>query len=66
VGHDQTNQTKLAIAAAIAALAYASTASAMTYFLTAQYYENGNNMCKYSDGSVLNMGAKVCPLSIQR
>jgi hypothetical protein len=58
-------KTKLAIAAAIAALAYASTASAMAYFLTADYYENGSHMCKYSNGTVLNMGVKVCPLRIE-
>ena len=38
--------------------------AAMTYFLTAQWYENGNHMCKYGNGTVLNMGYKICPLSI--
>jgi hypothetical protein len=46
-------------------ISVSSSAFAMTYYLTAQWYENGNQMCKYSNGTVLNMGAKVCPLNIQ-
>jgi hypothetical protein len=33
-------------------------------YLTSQYFENGNQMCKYDNGTVLNMGAKSCPSSI--
>ena len=33
-------------------------------FLKKQWKENGNQMCKYSDGTVLNVGAKTCPVSI--
>lgn len=40
-------------------------ASGMTYFLEAQWYENGNHFCRYGNGTVLNVGARVCPLSIQ-
>ena len=42
-----------------------SSAYAMTYFLVADYYENGSHMCKYGNGTVLNVGANICPLSIQ-
>ena len=34
------------------------------HFLVAQWYENGSQMCRYDNGTVLNMGAKLCPLSI--
>ena len=44
---------------------YAAPAYAMTYFLTRQWIASGNNMCEYGNGTVLNMGARVCPLSIQ-
>ncbi len=43
----------------------ASIAYAMTHFLVAQWYENGDQMCKYDNGTVLNMGYKLCPLSIE-
>lgn len=46
-------------------LSLSSPAYAMTHFLTAQWYENGNQMCKYDNGTVLNVGAHICPLSIQ-
>lgn len=49
----------------IGLLAWAGTANAMTAFLVAQWYENGNQMCRYSNGAVLNRGSSVCPLSIQ-
>lgn len=49
----------------VIAAAMASTpAYAMTYYLTAQWYEGGNNYCRYSNGTVLNMGARMCPLRI--
>jgi hypothetical protein len=41
-----------------------SSAYAMTYFLVAQWFEGGSQMCKYGNGSVLNMGANICPLQI--
>jgi uncharacterized protein (DUF697 family) len=43
----------------------ASPAYAMTFYLTAQWFENGSQMCRYGNGTVLNMGARLCPLSIQ-
>ena len=53
-----------AIIAAMLAIASTS-AHAMTYYLVSQWWENGNQMCKYDNGTVLNMGVKVCPLSIR-
>ena len=38
---------------------------AMTYFLVDQWTKNGNNMCEYGNGTVLNVGYRVCPLSIE-
>jgi len=43
----------------------ANSASAMTYFLVNQWYSQGNQMCQYGDGTVLNVGVRICPLSIQ-
>lgn len=43
----------------------ASIAYAMTHFLIAQWHENGDQMCKYDNGTVLNVGYKICPLSIK-
>lgn len=46
-------------------LAYAGTAWSMTYFLTDQWLQGTERMCKYSNGTVLNVGARVCPMSIE-
>lgn len=48
-----------------AAIMSATPAHAMTYYLVAQWLENGANMCRYGNGTVLNVGARICPLSIQ-
>lgn len=45
-------------------LTVATAASAMTYFLESQWVERGNRFCKYSDGTVLNVGVSTCPLKI--
>ena len=50
----------LALSAGVAA-----PAQAMTYFLQAQWYEGGAHFCKYSNGTVLNVGIKFCPFSIE-
>lgn len=48
-----------------AALAVAcASAFAMTYYLTDQWVKNGNRFCKYGNGTVLNVGVSLCPLSI--
>ena len=57
---------KIVIAAALAFTATAAAAQyLMTYYLVAQWYENGNQMCRYGNGTVLNMGYRTCPLSIK-
>lgn len=48
------------IAALIAAPAYA-----MNHYLVAQWYENGDHMCRYDNGTVLNVGYHICPLHIE-
>ena len=50
--------------AALAALAIAAQAQIMS-FLVAQWYDkSGNQMCKYDNGTILNVGYKLCQLSI--
>lgn len=34
------------------------------YRLTDQWVERGQRFCKYSNGTVLNVGVSLCPLSI--
>ena len=48
---------------AVAALSIPAHAQVKS-FLVSQWFEKGNQMCKYDNGTVLNMGAKLCPLSI--
>lgn len=56
---------KIAYALAIAtAVLSAAPAYAMTHFLTAQWYDGGSHFCRYDDGTVLNVGYHICPLSI--
>lgn len=52
--------------ALIATLILAASASAIaaTAYLTDQWMKGANNYCKYSNGTVLNMGYKPCPISI--
>lgn len=33
-------------------------------FLVKEWYANGDHMCQYDNGTVLNVGANLCPLSI--
>jgi hypothetical protein len=57
---------KLIIAASMALTATSAAAQyQMTHYLVAQWYENGNQMCRYDNGTVLNMGYRICPLSIK-
>jgi hypothetical protein len=55
---------KFVLAVAIA-ISVSSPAYAMKSFLTKQWFSNGNQMCAYDNGTVLNMGARICPLSIE-
>lgn len=48
-----------------AAIFAATPAHAMTYYLVTQWIEGGNNFCKYGNGTVLNVGVRLCPLSIE-
>lgn len=60
---------KLIVSAALAVTMAAAPAAAqysMTYYLTDQWVnQNGNRMCQYGNGTVLNVGYRVCPLSIK-
>ena len=56
---------KIVIAAALALTATPVAAQYMTYFLTAQWVEGGNRFCRYGNGTVLNVGYQICPLSIK-
>lgn len=52
----------------IAAVALASaclSAQAQTHsYLVEQWFQGGANMCRYDNGTVLNVGSRVCPLKI--
>jgi hypothetical protein len=48
----------------IVALLAPMAAYAMTYYLQEQWVTNGARFCKYGNGTVLNVGANICPLSI--
>ena len=37
----------------------------MTFYLTAHWLENGQQFCKYSNGTILNVGYNYCPWSIR-
>lgn len=59
-------KTMFAVAMAVAAATPAVAQYQMTYYLTDQWINNsGNRMCQYSNGTVLNVGYRVCPLSIK-
>jgi hypothetical protein len=56
---------KIIIAAVLALTATPVVAQGMTFYLTAQWLDNGNRFCRYSNGTVLNVGFSVCPMSIR-
>ena len=60
---------KLIVSAALAAVMAAAPAAAqysMTYYLTDQWFNSsGQRMCQYGNGTVLNVGVRLCPLSIK-
>lgn len=57
---------KIVIAAALALTATSAAAQyQMTHYLVAQWFENGNQFCRYDNGTVLNVGIRTCPLSIK-
>lgn len=55
---------KIIIAAALAA-GIATPAYALASFLVAEWYANGNHFCSYDNGTVLNVGYRICPLKIE-
>jgi len=56
---------KVIIAIVLATMATPALAQGMTYFLVSQWYDRGQHFCRYQNGTVLNVGANICPLSIQ-
>jgi hypothetical protein len=56
---------KYLLAAALALAAAPAVAQYMTYYLTAQWVDRGQRFCRYSNGTVLNVGYSICPMSIQ-
>lgn len=59
-------KTMIAIAMAVAAATPAVAQYQMTYYLTDQWVNStGARMCQYSNGTVLNVGYRICPLSIK-
>jgi hypothetical protein len=58
------NMKKLIIAAAIAAGA-AAPAYALTHYLVSDWFANNGHFCRYDNGTVMNVGYRTCPLSIQ-
>ena len=60
---------KIIVSAALAVTMVAAPAAAqyqMTYYLTDQWVNStGNRMCQYGNGTVLNVGYRICPLSIK-
>ena len=56
---------KIIIAVVLAAIATPALAQGMQYFLVRQWIERGNQFCQYQNGTVLNIGVGVCPLSIR-
>lgn len=55
---------KLIIAAVITVTA-ATPALALASYLVAEWYANGNHFCRYDNGTVLNVGYRICPLKIE-
>ena len=58
-------KVRMALAAAVIALGMATPAQALSQYLVAEWYENGNHFCRYANGTVLNVGIKLCPLTIE-
>jgi hypothetical protein len=37
----------------------------VVYLLASQWIEGGNTFCKYTNGTTINIGARVCPMQIR-
>lgn len=48
-------------------VAYAAVAEPykMTFYLVSHWLENGQQFCKYGNGTILNVGYSYCPWSIR-
>lgn len=57
-------KTIITLATAALLAASAANAAGLRHFLISQWYEAGSQMCKYDNGTVLNVGINICPLSI--
>lgn len=55
---------KFLIAISLSTAFAAAPAYAVSAYLMSTWFDGGNQMCKYSDGSVLNVGSRTCPLRI--
>jgi hypothetical protein len=53
----------VALVAVVAGAAFSAPASAATHYLTKEWIQGGSQFCQYSNGTVLNVGAKTCPAS---
>lgn len=58
------NKLITAIVIAFAFLAFSSPAYALSSFLVSEWISDGDQFCKYDNGTVLNVGFRVCPLRI--
>ena len=56
---------KKSIALAVLFVSIVGSSYGMTYYLKKQWLEKGNRMCQYGNGTVLNIGIGLCPLSIE-
>ena len=57
-------RTKSVLIACITVAALSAHAQVLA-FLVEQWWDNGRQMCKYDNGTVLNVGTRTCPLSIK-
>lgn len=55
----------IATAAILLLTLFSVSAYAMTYYLVKQWSSPQGHMCQYGNGTVLNVGVNLCPLSIE-
>jgi hypothetical protein len=54
-----------AIAVVVLLVSVGTAQAQVMSFLVKQWFVNGSQMCEYDNGTVLNMGSRICPLSIK-
>ena len=52
------------LAATLLFISITAAAYDIQHFLVAEWHTNGQHFCKYDNGTVLNVGYNICPLSI--